>query len=200
MVLEYPTADDYRKLFDKQTGQGTRTEPFYIGLPVQRGRGPGVFFRFLTRNIIPLFKQLPSFFKSDSGKQFTRSVAQHVIDTGANILKDRMTTTSEERQPFKKAIKRRVGELGENIVGEVKNIVQQQQQHQQQGEGYKKTMRKRKGCSCVKGRGGKRRQKTKNKKKTSRRRVVSRTTTGAGVGRTRRRKKKKKREPKDIYT
>ena len=148
--VQSPTERDYFEFFTRQwttkenynqLGKGSLKYPFYVGLPVQRGQGIGApILRFFTHHIFPLFAQVPAFFRSSQGQQFARNVAKHAINTGAQIVTDRLSQKDinnniSEPETFKKTAKRRFGELGKNIVSEIRSTVQQQQQQQQEGSG-----------------------------------------------------------------
>jgi hypothetical protein len=124
--VQLPTDKDYADYFSRQTGKGYYNDPFFVGRPVQRGHGIGSFlFDFLGRRLIPLARQLPAFFRSETGKRLTKNVAKHVINTGAKIAGDHL---SESSVPLKQAAKQHWGELKKDLIGEVRTAAMNRQQ------------------------------------------------------------------------
>jgi hypothetical protein len=123
--VKLPTEQEYKRFFaPHQTGQGG-SEPYYIGLPKQRGFGPASFlWNLIGSRLIPFVKQIPTFFRSDQGKKLTRTVAKHLVNTGAQIVSDRL---GDNGVPWKKSAKHRFGELGDTLVDEARTVVQKQQ-------------------------------------------------------------------------
>src|SRR5262245_26632456 len=116
--VRLPTQAEYEQYFRGQTGAGgPRTYPYYRGLPVvhQTGTGPLSFlFGALARSIGPVFRSIPSFFRSEAGRKLTNKVVGHAINTTAGLASDALVRNAStgQRVPFKQAAKSRAKEFG----------------------------------------------------------------------------------------
>lgn len=117
--------DDSRKLYERyyanqQHGKGEF--PVYAGRYVQRGHGIGNILGSLFRRILPVLK----------------SIAPHVLRTGANVLED-----VTKGKTWKEAAVKRLPEIKERVVEAIKRPESERVEKAQSGSGKRRRAVKR---------------------------------------------------------